>query len=353
MKRCPSCGKAYTDETLNFCLDDGSVLADHYPEHATEILRDSNPLNDPSNEVIRSGEPTAILQNKRSLTSAAIIPIGVILLIGLGAVGYKVWNRQGAAGRPFASMKMSKLTANGKAIAAVISPDGKQVVYVREEGGLGSLWLRQIATGSEVQLTQPDNVFYRALTISPDGNFLYFANGPAAGPNQSKALYQMPLLGGAPRKLIDTISTPIGFSPDGAQIAFVRNVEGEADLLVARADGTGERKIASRPSPPSFSAFGNFGQGGVAWSPDGKRIALITANTDANGSFTSVVEVPAAGGEERLLTPQRWYQIERIAWLPDGSGLLMTGYEQAAEGSSQQVWYLAYPTGEAARIPTT
>jgi Tol biopolymer transport system component len=51
-----------------------------------------------------------------------------------------------------------------------------------------------------------------------------------------------------------------------------------------------------------------------------------------------------------VITPQRWYQIERIAWLPDGSGLLMTASEQAAEASAQQVWHVAYPSGETTRI---
>jgi len=32
MKSCPRCGKTYTDDTLNFCLDDGDLLTIHQPE---------------------------------------------------------------------------------------------------------------------------------------------------------------------------------------------------------------------------------------------------------------------------------------------------------------------------------
>jgi len=47
MKRCPECRRDYTDETLNFCLDDGAPLPDgpaSMYEPATAILHD--PLRD-------------------------------------------------------------------------------------------------------------------------------------------------------------------------------------------------------------------------------------------------------------------------------------------------------------------
>src|SRR5215207_7522039 len=43
MKRCPECRRDYTDETLNFCLDDGTALLDgpaSLDESATAILSD-------------------------------------------------------------------------------------------------------------------------------------------------------------------------------------------------------------------------------------------------------------------------------------------------------------------------
>ena len=256
-------------------------------------------------------------------------------------------------------IKMTKLTFNGKATSAVISPDGKQVVYVVDDGGLRSLWVRQVATATDLQLRAPEDVNYFSLNISPDGNFLYYAYG---GPTiQNRELYRMPVLGGTPRKVVDDISCPIGFSPDGKQIAFVRSrlrggtrggqsggVEvGESALLVANADGTEERKIATRRGG---KRFGNFFNGGVVWSPDGKRIATVAHATDSAGRFTNVLEVPVEGGEERILTSQRWYQIQRLAWLSDGSGLLMTAAEKGSELRSQQIWHISYPGGDALKI---
>ncbi|MGI8734568.1 MAG: protein kinase domain-containing protein [Pyrinomonadaceae bacterium] len=288
----------------------------------------------------------------------ALIGVAVMVAAGLGLYKY-YWSRP-TKPTPFQEMRITKLTFNGKAISAVISPDGKQVVYLVADGGRRSLWLRQVATATDLQLTAPADVNYFSLTISPDGNFLYYAYGGTT--IQNRELYRMPVVGGTPRKVVDDIGSPIGFSPDGKQIAFVRSrlqggmrsgvrgglIEGESALIIANADGTEERKIATRQGGPN--RFGNFFQGGVVWSPDGKRIATIARATDSAGRYQNVVEMPVEGGEERVLTSQRWYQIQRLAWLADGSGLLMTAAEKASDLRTRQIWHLSYPGGEARKI---
>jgi Tol biopolymer transport system component len=240
---------------------------------------------------------------------------------------------------------MTQLTSNGKATSAVISPDGKQVVYVITEGGRKSLWLRQVATATDVPLRAPEDINYFTLTISPDGEFLYYASGGTSVRN--RVLYKMPAFGGTSRKVIEDVSSPISFSPDGRQIAFVRNGDEESALLIANADGTEERKIAIRQAPNSF---GNLFQGGTAWSPDGKRIATIAHGIETDRRFQNVVEVPVEGGAERPLTSKQWFQVQQLAWLADGSGLLMTAAEQAADFQAKQIWHLSYASGEARKI---
>ncbi len=300
------------------------------------------------------------IKNHKTAIVLALIGVAVMTAASFGLYRY-YWTRT-TKPAPFQDMKITKLTFNGKAVAAVISPDGRQVVYVIDDGGRRSLWLRQVATGTDIQLTQPEDIYYFSLTISPDGNFLYYAYGGTT--IQNRVLYRMPVLGGSPRKVVDDIGSPIGFSPDGKQIAFVRSArrgggvvssgqrggsgQGEVALIVANADGTEERTIATREGGPN--RFGNFFFGGVVWSPDGKRIATVARATDSAGRFQNVVEVPVAGGAERILTSQRWYQIQRLAWLADGSGLLITAAEKASDSRSRQIWYVSYPDGEARKI---
>ena len=43
MKRCPVCNRVYSEDDLNFCLDDGNVLQDHDGEEPTRPLKDMPP----------------------------------------------------------------------------------------------------------------------------------------------------------------------------------------------------------------------------------------------------------------------------------------------------------------------
>src|SRR5258708_6270766 len=52
------------------------------------------------------------------------------------------------------TMQISKLTENGGAIVGAISPDGRWVAFVKR-GEQQSLWVKQIATGSEAQVVPP------------------------------------------------------------------------------------------------------------------------------------------------------------------------------------------------------
>jgi eukaryotic-like serine/threonine-protein kinase len=240
---------------------------------------------------------------------------------------------------PFQNMRISRLTNTGHANGAAISPDGKYVVHVVSGAGQQSLWVRQVATSSNVQIVPPAEVQYWGLTFSNDANFVYYVMYDQSPP---ASLYQVPTLGGAAKKLIEGVDSPVTLSPDGKQLAFVRDYpsQGERTLIVANADGSGERKLVTRKRPEYCFE--------PAWSPDGKTIAMSTKSHDASGSFMSLVGVSVSDGTETPITNQRWMTIGRPAWLKDGSGLVMTAVDQVSRMS--QVWHLSYPSGEARRI---
>ena len=61
-----------------------------------------------------------------------------------------------------------------------MSADARYVVHVGfEPGAKQSLWLRQVATNSNVQIVPPDTVRYDGISFSPDANFIYYAVYPA------------------------------------------------------------------------------------------------------------------------------------------------------------------------------
>ncbi|MDQ4121383.1 MAG: protein kinase [Acidobacteriota bacterium] len=278
---------------------------------------------------------------KRNKTAAILaLTLFVIVLAGVGYGIYRLIAKQDKPALSFQSAKITRLTTTGKASGVGISPDGKYVVHVQIEGGQQSLWMRQVATQSNVQIVAPAPVFYAdSMTFSPDGNYVYYNITSQDYPQ--RALFQVPTLGGTPKKLLENInSSPITFSPDGKQFAFVRNAPGkESALMIANADGTNEQKLVTVKNPPEAILSS-------AWSPDGKRIAYVAGNFDSNNQ--TIFETQVADGSTKPLTAQRWLRVSRLAWLADGSGLLML----ATPGQSfvYQIWHLSYPEGEARQL---
>ena len=233
-------------------------------------------------------------------------------------------------------MEMSRLTTSGNAVSAAISPDGKFLAYAVSDGGKQSFRIRQIANGSEVQVSAPSDAEYRGPVFSPDGNLVYYNTGVAE-------LYKVPTLGGVPALVSKNIVGTVAFSPDGKRIAFYRRYPAakEYAILVANADGTGERKIATRKPP-------NYYMSGVTWSPDGKTIVCTAGVFAAAGQYTTLVSIPADGGPERIITGKKWYLAFAPRWLAHGKGLVVQGAEQPF--GPVQIWYIPYPSGPAERI---
>ena len=187
------------------------------------------------------------------------------------------------------NMQITRLTDSGKAGGVGISPDGRYIVYVLVDGEQQSLWVRNVATKSDVQVLAPATRVFRGVTFSPDGNYIYFVRSDERSVFHHQ-LYAMPVLGGTPRELIDDVDSPVSFSADGRHLAFMRGIPArmEIEIHVAELDGTNDRVLASVSGWLVFFY-------GTSWSPDGKTDRLSRVSREGPSEM---------GSKQRQ--PERW-----------------------------------------------
>jgi serine/threonine protein kinase len=229
---------------------------------------------------------------------------------------YALYRAAGRAPAQLAALEFTRVTSSGDLKAADISPDGKYVSYVRETGGKQSLWMMQLATGSDVQIATLGEDQCPGLAFSPDGSYVYFVR---QNPLKSSGdLYQVPSLGGGPRKMLAGIAGPPAFSPDGQRVAFVRDTPSDSSLLTASLDGSGGRVLASYKMPE------NLDLDRVAWSSDGNTLAFILA-----APKDVLKTIPAEGGPAQAVAAQHWngYLLD-FAWIPGSRSLVVAGVLQ-------------------------
>jgi eukaryotic-like serine/threonine-protein kinase len=311
-------------------------------QHASEMRADLQRLkrDTESNSAVgvaavtASGAQKGIRQAGRPSPRAVTIVSLALVLIGIGVYA---WLGRKKTFTPFQTMNIERLTTSGTAKWVAISPDGNYVAYVTDNAGKESLWMRQTVTRSDIQIIQPSDEHYGGLTFSPDGNYVFYVRGAAVW--GAGTLYQIPTLGGESRKVADRVDSPVAFSPDGRRLAFMRDQPGsETALMVAEADGSGERQISARKIPDPFS------EAGMSWSHDGKRIAIGAYS----GGECYVMTVQVADGSVKRVGSQGWRHILRVAWLADSSGFVF-GAQDSANGPLQ-LWELSYPDGRARRV---
>lgn len=246
----------------------------------------------------------------------------------------------GPAGRPAGEGALYVVNADGSGERQLARSVGDERVHA------GYAWSpdrRQIAFealngSSDIYVINSDGSGRRRLTRSPareesphwspDGRTISFVRwSPSRG---TFAIYEVSADGSRTRRLTSELAAGaqgpgwpgrFAWSPDGRGIAFHRLEAGNIDVWVVNADGTGLRNLTRSP-------LNEFAR---EWSPDGRKIIISQASRTAIvfGTANGFLVVNADGsGLRRLTNAGR----SDVAWSPDGRKLALATVRYADDG---------------------
>jgi Tol biopolymer transport system component len=200
-----------------------------------------------------------------------------------GCIGKKASVRPGDGAFQDRHMEnVTQLTFDGDNGEAYFSHDGLRLIFQSNRGGYScdKIWMMN-RDGSDAHMVSPDHGAHTCSFFFPDGNKIVFASTshlPGACPPKPEkpkgTYYVWPLYpynifvanadGSGLNKITENQkydAEPV-VSPDGGQIVFGSQREGDFDIYVMNSDGSNLRRLTDR-----------VGYDGGPWfSPDGKRI---------------------------------------------------------------------------------
>lgn len=202
---------------------------------------------------------------------------------------------------------LHQLTHYGRAeFSSWMVTDGVRLYFTQRVGGKWEIAQVSVAGGEPARVPTP---FTNStlFDISPDSSHLLL--GSFEGDEKLLPLWELPILGGAPRRLGNLHAQSAAWSPDGRSLIYGSG----SDVDLANADGSDPRKIATIDGKADF----------FRWSPDGRVVRFM--RWDSRDVAVTLWEIRPDGSHLRTITPEGnsaapgWLDGECSGgWTPDG-----------------------------------
>jgi hypothetical protein len=169
-------------------------------------------------------------------------------------------------------------------------------------------------TAAVVRAVSASNGATFSPTFESNGTALFFHSGKSSDPHSSLEAAQLDADNLRVMTILDdgAKNYHVRPSPDGAQLAFDSDRDGERGVYVANRDGSEVHRV----SGPGFAAV-------PSWSPDGATLAFVRAETDRPHVWNLWLQ-RLDGGSSRRLTSFRFGQTWSASWFPDGRRICFT-----------------------------
>lgn len=221
-----------------------------------------------------------------------------------------------------------------------ISPDGQFAAYAtksEDEGGW-DVYAKRIGTETLIRLTDNPAAEMRAVW-SPDGNDVYFMRYEVGQAN----IYKVPMTGGTEARVLSPSPFAFGnfdLSPQENEIAFNRRRERGQPLQVELISLTDDNRELVTSPPQGYN-----GDIHPTYSPDGTQLAFIRERNSVS-MYLHVLDLNT--GKEKQITTEH-QSINGFDWSADGSSLIF-GSDRTG---IYKLWRVNLSTGKLNLLPVT
>jgi tricorn protease len=160
-------------------------------------------------------------------------------------------------------------------------------------------------------------------------------------------LWSVPRNGGEAKRLTagPGSKTNPKFSPDGSQLAFTAEYDGNVDVFTVPAEGGVPKRVTFHPAPDVV----------LGWTPDGSRILFASPRASFSRFFELFTVAPGAGGlPDKLPLPMGFEgsyspDAQHLAYVPIARAF--TAWKRYRGGQATPIWIVTLANGHTEKIP--